>query len=650
MGEPTRLTDEHREQHFHRGLALERALAELPAIKERFLAALARQEEALRTQHTRAMAAATTGEDPDAQAHQQDLALDTPALSTSPNASPWKDEQPDPEPPRGPGRPRRRPATEAKGEKRAGKAASARTATVAEASAAPVEDDAVPAPAVPCCTCGDSLADHTSPQGAVGACRAKKCLAKPRCRAFQLGRVLGWTLTWQGGWRETNDKPVFFLSQRETDIAKHGPLLPQEGGLVYVDPVRLGRGTDVLAVARAKGEWSCVKGLRGVPLRVLEVVARVLAESSPAAPAAPVSAREKYLAETRERFPHFTEDEVLRHVENFLRIDGHPLAAPPAFSGLDATALLDAHLGAREEEREYKDELEVTGTDSACGSCDAREGPRARLSFSRHSRPRGVKTWRADKDSRCLGIGFNLWLCSRCCTPEALAEKRQTREREATTVEGDDTPSECDGCTSEFPASQLQPVGPEDARGFYCEVCRAEIANTSPTPVPTAAPAATSSAPAASPPPSMPENGPGPEEGVPLDSVNLEEVTDLRDVLCLLKGSQGSAPRAARLRHIVSVLALSAREESWSHLAGHEPWIVVLHPTATRGEVWLSYDRRALGTAGPWLWDGEALTRAGDWAAPRKGHTKGKSAEEALRLLEPALRAVLTALGPGGEA
>ncbi|EPX62562.1 hypothetical protein D187_008750 [Cystobacter fuscus DSM 2262] len=490
-----RLTDEQREQHFHRGLALERALAELPVLKARFLEELARQEEALRAQHTRHFAAATTGEDPDARAEQQDLPLDAPA-SAQPTAqerskpAPRKDAQPDPEPPTGTGRPRRRPATETKGEKRAGKAASARTATVAEASATSEGDEAaVPAPAVPCCTCGDSLADHTSPRGAIGACHAKTCPAKPRCQAFQLGRVLGWTLTWQGGWKETGGQPVFFLSQRETDVAKHGPLLSKEGGLVYADPVRLGRGTDVLEVARAKGEWSCVKGLRGVPLRVLEVVARVLAAPALERPAVPVSARERYLAETRERDPDLSEDEAIDRVERRLELEGQPVPAPPEFSGLDATALLDAHLGPREEGWEYKDELVVTGTDCACWACGTRTGPRARLSFGRSHRPRGVKTWRADKDSRCGAHWFSFWLCSRCCTPEVLAGKRQARELEAAQQSGDGTPSECDGCTSEFPASQLQPVGPKDARGFYCAECRAEIANTSPTPAAPVAPA-----------------------------------------------------------------------------------------------------------------------------------------------------------------
>ncbi|EPX56145.1 hypothetical protein D187_007487 [Cystobacter fuscus DSM 2262] len=673
MGETTRLTDEQREQHFLRGLALERALAGLPAIRERFLAALARQEEALRAQHTRHFAAATTGEDPDATAHQQALPLDAPA-SAQPTAqkrskpAPEQEEQPDPEPPRGPGRPQRRPATEAKGEKRAGKAASARTATVAEAT--PVEDDAVPAPAVPCCTCGDSLADHTSPQGAIGACRAKKCPAKPRCRAFQLGRVLGWTLTWQGGWKETNDKPVFFLSQRETDVAKHGPLLPQEGGLVYADPVRLGRQTNVLEAARTKGEWSCVKGLRGVPLRVLEVVARVLAESSPAAPFVPVSAQETCVVEARERKAAKREE------------DDTPSECDGCTSEFPASQLQPVGPeGARGFYCEKcRAEIAHTSPTSApaapqatpSASAPPSTAPAAPAPVDMFGRPWPAVDaalfpgWYVDvtpgfngkSDSLSAGRLHELFLWVDVVGPE---EQRVEHLQWFPSAQGG--PDVRRSVISSGGAlATLLPAGFEAALVAYLSthwLLPEETKHANAAPVATATKKAharkttrglqedesgTPSTPAA--PPAQLELGgtPESEQGVPIDAVSLDEVGDLKQVLRLLRGTKDSGPGGARLRRVVSVLATAAREESWAYLQGHHGWCVLPHPHEKRGEVWLAYGTRALCTLGPWLWDGQTLTRAADWAAPHSWPTKGMKADVVLPEFEAALRKTLASL------
>lgn len=431
-----RLTQEQREQSFHTALELERALAELPALRERLFQELARREESMRVEHQRQWHAATTGENPDARPQQQSLLDETPAPAPS-KPAPRKDEQPEPEPPKGGKRPRRRAATEAKGEKRTGATASARTATVAEA--APQDEDAVPAPAVPCCTCGESLADHTGPKGEMGACHAKKCGAKPRCKAFQLGQVHGWTLRWGGGWKETNDKPVFCLAppgSPSVSIA-FGPLFPHDGSLYSSDPEHPEQVTDALAEARTHGSWSGLPGLRGVPLRVLEAVAAVLVPPSPAVP-------------TIQELP--------------------PPAAPPG-------------LGSETEER-------------------------------------------------------------------------------------------------------------------------AEVS---------------------------------------LDSVTLEEVRDLSAVKRLLHGRQHPSPDAYDVRRITSVLALSAREESWLHLPGEVHWRIVLNPHAEGGEVWLSYDSRAFVTAGPWRWDGQTLAHAEDWAFPLKWPFKTTDADAELSRLEPVLRAALVA-------
>ncbi|MET0401016.1 MAG: hypothetical protein ABW123_01380 [Cystobacter sp.] len=448
----TRLTHEQREQSFHTALALELALAELPVLRAQFLAALEKKEAELRAQHTRLMAAATTGEDPDARPQQQSLPMEAPASAPSKGsvAVSRKEAPLEPGAPRGGGRPRRRPASESKGEKRV-PTVSARTATVAESALQ--YEDAVPAPSVPCCTCGESLADHTGPTGEVGACHAKKCGAKPRCRAFQLGQVHGWTLRWGGGWKETSDKPVFCLAPPDSlgvSVA-FGPLFPHEGSLYSSDPEHPEQVTDALAEARRTGSWSGIPGRRGVPLRVLEAVVSVL-------------------------------------------------VAPP-----------------------------------------------------------------------------------RSVYETAVAPT----------------------CEQELP-----PSVPMEAEG-------AEIA----------------------------PGGAAPSV-VEWSSVTTEEVSDMRNVRRSLNGAQGHGPRAARVRRIVSVLALAAREESWSHLAGHASWLIVLNPHAERGEVWLSHDRRALGTAGPWRWDGQVLTRAEDWEEPRAWPVKGEptfNSREALRSMELVLRAALVA-------
>jgi len=264
-----RLTDEQRLQQFQKALELEHALVELEALRERFLAAWDAQHSQLSQQCARAHNAASLGMDPTAP-EQQALPLDPPApkkRQTSRERKPAEDtkEAPPATEPKKRGRPpKKRDTSEVTGEKRVEPAESPRTVTEAQAAASPTEKDLVPPPAVPCCTCGGSLSDH---EGGTGACRAMHGGVKCRCKAFRLHKVWDWELEWanHGG------ASVFWLSNPRTqDTEPYGPLRAKGDTIVsHFMPV------DVLAIARKSGVWP-EGGALGVPLRVLETVARVL--------------------------------------------------------------------------------------------------------------------------------------------------------------------------------------------------------------------------------------------------------------------------------------------------------------------------------------------------------------------------------------
>ncbi|MBM7117611.1 DUF6884 domain-containing protein [Archangium primigenium] len=278
-----RLTAEQRQQHFTKALEAERELADVPLLRERFLQALAQQEERLRLLLTRSMAAATTGENPDAP-QQQSLALEAsaPKKRGRPRkapAAPVVQEQQPAAAPKKRGRPRKAPVTPAEtGEKRLPPAESARTVKVEAppveppAPVAVMEEDAVPAPAVPCCTCGDSLADHPKKR-----CTARREGKPCRCKAFQLHRVWDWELCWG----EHCGVRVFWLFHAKDPYnVRHGPLRAQSGTLL-----RHHLQMDVVVEARKTGVWPA-DDEHGVPQRVLETVARVLADHPHQAPSA----------------------------------------------------------------------------------------------------------------------------------------------------------------------------------------------------------------------------------------------------------------------------------------------------------------------------------------------------------------------------
>ncbi|WNG35844.1 hypothetical protein F0U61_20825 [Archangium violaceum] len=182
-----RLTDEQRQEAFLRALETEHALKELLELRARLLAALDKQEAGWRAEHTRLMHAAVTGESADG-AQQPELPFATfmPAASVqtpSAAASPDKEEQPPPEPPKGKRRTRSSKESAAEtGEKRVEPAASARMATGLQATVRQeaAEDDLVPTPRLPCCTCTHSIADHRGGKG-----RCERC----KCRSFKPAAV-----------------------------------------------------------------------------------------------------------------------------------------------------------------------------------------------------------------------------------------------------------------------------------------------------------------------------------------------------------------------------------------------------------------------------------------------------------------------------
>ncbi|QRK14188.1 hypothetical protein JQX13_50460 [Archangium violaceum] len=174
-----RLTDEQRQEAFARALETERALKELPELRARLLAALEKQEAGWRAEHTRLMHAAITGESAEG-AQQPELPLAAHALAAlvqAPAAVASPDKHAPSEPPKGKRRTRSRkePAAET-GEKRVESAESARTAMESPATASQVtaEDDLVPAPRVPCCTCTHSIADHKLGKGRCERCKCRK--------------------------------------------------------------------------------------------------------------------------------------------------------------------------------------------------------------------------------------------------------------------------------------------------------------------------------------------------------------------------------------------------------------------------------------------------------------------------------------------
>ncbi|HZI03074.1 MAG TPA: hypothetical protein VEZ71_03570, partial [Archangium sp.] len=118
-------------------------------------------------------------------------------------------------------------------------------------------------------------------------------------------------------------------------------------------------------------------------------------------------------------------DDKLRRSENQRKTR---LPAPEWTKSLDASALLDAARGPRDPAMEWRDKLEVSGTASACDICGENaivETPtRARLDFQRWHRPKGGKSWHADKDPRAGAFFFSRWLCRTCATPAKLAEER----------------------------------------------------------------------------------------------------------------------------------------------------------------------------------------------------------------------------------
>ncbi|HEX5750038.1 MAG TPA: hypothetical protein VFZ09_27660 [Archangium sp.] len=474
---PTMLTHAQRGEAFTAALALEDGLKELEDLKARLLAELEAMADAMRQKHARLMRAATTGVSPEAPEQQSLPLADASPVSpvqTTATASADEDEPP-PSSPSGKSRSRsRKGAPEEKGTKRAA-ANSARTASSAQANASPGAevDDSVPAPRVPCCECGDSVADH---KDGTGRCLRVRGMSKCKCKRFtpaavELGGWPGWKVrphkgslstgrggeqgctivaTWQGGESET--PPVWW-------VPGYG-LAFQDGEAVNCVYSYLGESATTLTYEKdTRWNW--------VPRPVLRAVAEYLgatwpekqeasAEPSPAAepteelprmettpdhpcecdgcgstfkasefqPVGEGESRGFYCAPCKAEVDDFDSakpdakdslDDKLRRAESQRKA---PLPAPDWTKALDKTALLDFLEGPRRSSMEYLDELEVTGTNSSCDGCGegAISDPptRARLSFTRRHRPQGGTTWEAEKDPKAGAVMFSRWKCQRC--------------------------------------------------------------------------------------------------------------------------------------------------------------------------------------------------------------------------------------------
>ncbi|MFY0567046.1 hypothetical protein ACN28E_24855 [Archangium lansingense] len=281
------LSNEQRSEAFSKALAIEDGLKELESLKARLLAGLEAQAEAMRQNHTRLMRAATTGVNPEAP-EQQPLPLEAPtAFARAPvaEASP-NENKPPPEPPKGKGRNRsRKPKSEATGKKRAEVPVSARTATAPQASVSSGldVDDAVPAPRIPCCECGHSVADH---EGGTGRCSGRAKGRACRCKSFtavavELLGAPGWKVrpfkgqlsTGKGGEQgcilvggEDETLPLFW-------VPGYG-LAFQNGGTVSAVYSHLGEGATTLTyVQDERWYW--------VPKQVLRAVAEYLGATWP---------------------------------------------------------------------------------------------------------------------------------------------------------------------------------------------------------------------------------------------------------------------------------------------------------------------------------------------------------------------------------
>ena len=499
-----------RVETFNQAVELEEMLEELARLRARLLAGLDAYESRLRAERERLMRCAVTGEDPRAP-EQLAMPLDATTVGRAPvrdgeppagRASEGKSidsEHPEPEPPKGGGKRRRRSSEDpsTKGDKRAKAARAARAATAPARANASTEETAlaeglVPAPRVPCCGCGHSIADHldgSGPCSGKGA-RGSKCQCqsfRPLAETLYVRGLSGWVMFPAAG--AGGRARILQFQGKETLplewVPDYGLAFREGEGLRHVLSY-LGNST---LVHMKDPQWTWV------PVEVLRALAEELGakwpkKTSGQPPEEPP--QERPISGLKRIEDLTTEDEWTRHVENLGRLNGRGIPAEPEFSDIDATVLLDAELWPRKQGEEYQDTVEVSGTRSACQACGTRERPRARLDFARKHRPKGARSWRADRVSGAGGIYFTVWLCRACCTPEGLErakrEGEEPRPGQPTDTPKADmtTPAECDGCGAELPASQLQPVGVGETRGFYCPGCRADMDDqgTTTSPVP----------------------------------------------------------------------------------------------------------------------------------------------------------------------
>ncbi|MCY1080315.1 DUF6884 domain-containing protein [Archangium lansingense] len=593
---PTTLNHEQRSTAFNQALVLEDGLKELEALKARLLAGLEAQADVMRQSHARLMRAATTGVSPESP-EQQALPLDgmAPAASVQAQAaevSPKEDEPP-PEPPKGKGRRRSRAASSAAtGTKRTGPAASARTASAQQASArqATELDDAVPAPRIPCCDCGHSVADH---QDGTGRCGGKAKGRRCRCKRFTAVAV---ELPGAPGWKvrpfkgqlsigKGGDQGCILVGGKDETpplywVPGYG-LAFQNGEAVSAVVSHLGDKATTLAyeqdprwhwvpkaVLRAVAEylgatWPEPSGEDSAPEALPRMEATTdhpcecdgCGETFKAAELQPVGEEDargfycpKCKAEVEEQdgekdAPTAQAERDVPELDDPFVVPSTDGAADPSFSDLDLSSMEQLLGKPRIGHSTFL--VKVHGSSPrACEACGTRERPRAWISINRDDR--------ASKRGAIVGGGgFGLALCVEHATEEGGRLSMDNRRR----VLLDQTTG----------AAAFEP------RGL-------------------------------------------------LKDMDLSRLPDAREVEAFMRGMPEANAAGEWMRGLVLTINDAIDDESWEYLPGFGGWRVIREIVDGWEHAWLSFDLHATATMGPWVLDEDkrTLERAETFSYPNR--------------------------------
>jgi hypothetical protein len=439
---PTTLTTKKRMEAFSRALALEAAEKELATLRVRLLAGLDAQAESYRAERERLMRAATTGVHPAAPQQLELLAapgtpvvaephsggreeppaeLAQPAPGSGGEVPEEPQEEPESPPPAGGGgrkRTSRAAPAAAEGARRAESVASARTAAegASQARGEVLEEEAVPAPRVPCCECAHSVADHQEERGRCGATvRGRPC----ECEGFKgmreplPGAPGGWEYAAAPGFG--GRARILFGLGRETLplewVPKYGLAFREGEGVLRQEVLHhvvsyLGTST-LVHLKDPRWTW--------VPLEVLRALAELLGAQWPEArPEPPPAQRAAPVEGAPDALPPELDDPFEVPAADEREVD-------PLFATMDLTPMAQL-LGEPRKGFTRTFEVAVRGNSPrACEACGTREKPRAWISLQYEDRRGGERgAWQG-------GGGFSVALCAEHCTVEGgrMAEKNR---------------------------------------------------------------------------------------------------------------------------------------------------------------------------------------------------------------------------------